>query len=157
MTCTVQRRRCGLVVRTAVETVLVYSECIAAYIQGLYNTVLVLGGSRCVRQRSEIRLQSAPPPSSDVGLEEKRSRSNLVGGVRCCCRYCVCRGDEDATSTGRTKTSTQGGRKTVTGPSPGGTPAEGGETNGSEKETPLVGAGPPGRVVAGLAAMFFGA
>ncbi len=33
---------CGLVVRTAVETVLVYSEYMAACIQGLYNTVRVL-------------------------------------------------------------------------------------------------------------------
>jgi hypothetical protein len=29
--------------RTAARTVLVYSECIEAYIQGLYNTVRVLG------------------------------------------------------------------------------------------------------------------
>ncbi len=38
---------CGCVVRRAAETVLVYSEYIAAYIQGQYNTVWVLGSSRC--------------------------------------------------------------------------------------------------------------
>jgi hypothetical protein len=42
----------------------------------------------------------------------------------------------------------QGGRKTVPGLSPGGTRAE-----GEENETRLVAAGPPGRSVAGLAAV----
>ncbi len=45
-------RHCGHVVRTAAETILVYSEYITANIQGLYNTAWVLGGGRCVRRDS---------------------------------------------------------------------------------------------------------
>jgi hypothetical protein len=48
----IRGHHCGLVVRTAVETVLVYSEYIVAYIQGLYNTVRVLGSSHYVRRDS---------------------------------------------------------------------------------------------------------
>jgi hypothetical protein len=57
--CTVQElqpdqdHHCGRAMSgTAARTALVYSEYIVAYIQGLYNTVQVLGGCRCVRRDS---------------------------------------------------------------------------------------------------------
>ncbi len=48
---------CELVVRTAVKTVLVYSEYIAAYVRGLHSTTqygygTTVGGGRCVRRDS---------------------------------------------------------------------------------------------------------
>ncbi len=46
-----------------------------------------------------------------------------------------------------------GWEKAVPGPSPGAAPAEGEETCGSENETRLVAAGPPGWAVAGMAAV----
>ncbi len=75
-----------------------------------------------------------------------------MGGVRCRCGYHVCGDDDGAAGPGRAKTPLQGGRKTVPGPSPGSARAEGEETRGSENETILVAAGPPGQTVAGLAA-----
>ncbi len=75
-----------------------------------------------------------------------------MGGVHCCCRYCICGGNESAAGPGHAKTPPQGGGKTVPRPSPGAAPAEGEETSGSRNETCLVAAGQPGWAVAGLAA-----
>ncbi len=69
-----------------------------------------------------------------------------MSGVRCSCEHRVCGGDEGAAGPGRAKIPPQGGRKTVSGPSPCGAKAEGEETDGSENETRLVAAGPPGRM-----------
>jgi hypothetical protein len=48
--CPLKKAWCGQAISgTAARTSQVYSEFIGAYIQGLYNTVQVLGGCHCVR------------------------------------------------------------------------------------------------------------
>ncbi len=100
-------------------------------------------------------IPSMPPQGSPraqtTAWRRRGQRSNLVGRVRCRCRYGVCGGDEGVAGPGRAKTLLQGGRKMVLGPSPGGAQAEGGETSGFENETRLIAARLSGRAVAGLA------
>jgi hypothetical protein len=102
------------------------------------------------------------PPTRDVGRcpqgspralalagRRRGQRSNLLGGARWRKEYRVCGTCEGTAGPGRAKTSSPD-RKTVLGPSRGGAGEEGVETSGSENETRLVAAGPPGCEPGGL-------
>ncbi len=111
-------QRCGRS-GTAARTALVYSEYIAAYIQGLYNIVRVLGGGCPVRQdTSEQKYASTGLPRALVSAWRRRGLTSWAESA----------GAADTASVEAIKASPvqgiqkppQSGRKTVPGLSLGG-------------------------------------
>ncbi len=124
------------------------SSYIAAYIQVLYRVDRVRSTGLTVTRGIGSSPQGSPRSLASAG-RRRGQRSNLFGGAHCRDGYCVYGGCEGTAGPGHAKTSSPG-RKTVPGPSHVGTREEGEETNGSENETCLVAARPPGSEPGGL-------
>ncbi len=130
-------------------TALVYwqlhSSLYTGAVQGCWSTPH--WSDRCQSCR---QVPTGLPLSSGLGWEKKRSEVQPLWRCLWRDRYRVCGTWDDATGPGHAKTSSLG-RKTVPGPSRGGAKEwEGQETSGSENETCLVAARPPGREPCGL-------
>jgi hypothetical protein len=89
-------------------------------------------------------LHRAPPPALGSGEERRRSEVDPHGSFLWHCGYCLSGGCKGDAGLGRAKTSPRGKRKTVPVQILGCSCCDFEETSGSENETRLGAAGPPG-------------
>ncbi len=111
---------------------------------GVQSTVAVLG--LATNQGHRQRPQGSPPPPEHWPQKKsgRGQRLILIGGFHWRCGYRFCGGGEGAAGPGCAKTSLRGRRKMVPGRILSCSCCDGGDTSGSENETRLVSAGPPG-------------